>query len=237
LCGSRSPETAPEVVAAGARSGKVTVRATRQSAVHPYAPSRVEVVASADDGLAALAGVLGIRFAAEPPAWGLAQACCTITAYLASLDWQPDDGLDWPRRDFDPDRLAFGPPQEGRDGEALRLSTYEHPRGWRRVDRLYREGMMARADRAWGRYAVLASARIGVLRYDHRNGIVTVPRQVPLPKLPARSFSLCSGRPPAVVPGEGLGDHRYSGVPECVFQALAAALGQQCQVVRALQKG
>jgi len=234
LCGSRSPETIPEVMAAGTRLGKATVHATRQSALHPYAPTRVEVVASADDGLAALAGDLGIRFAIEPPAWGLAQACCTLAAYLASLDWQPDDGLDWARRDFDPDRLAFGPPRASRDGEALRLSTYEHPRGWMRIDRLYREGHVARADRAWGRFAVLASAGAGVLRYDHRNGTVMVPRQVPLPKLPARSLALCSGKPPAVVPGEGLGDHYYSGVPQCIFQALVAKLGQQCEVVPAL---
>jgi len=231
LCGSRSPDTVSEVLAAGARQGKATVRATRQSARHPYAPARVDVVAGTDDGLAALVGDLGIRVAIEPPAWGLAQACCTVSAYLASLDWQPDDGLDWPRRDFDPGRLAFGPPRASRDREALRLSTYAHPRGWWHIDRLHREGQVASADRSWGRYAVLASAGIDVLRYDHRNGTVTVPRQVPLPKLAARSFALCSGQPPAVVPGEGLGNHSYTGVPQCVVQALAARLGQHVGLV------
>ena len=233
LCGSRSPDTIPAIVAA-TRSGNAAVQATTQSAFHPYAPRRVEVVASSDDGLAVLADHLGIRLAAEPPAWGLANASCNIAEYLASLDWQPDDGLNWPRRDFDPSRLAFGPPREGREGEALRLSTHEHPRGWMRIDRLYREGHVARADRNWGRYAVLASAGIGVMRYDHRSGTVAVPRQLPLPKLPARSLSMCSGQPPGVVPGQGLGDYLYAGVPESIYRVLATQLEQQCEVALVL---
>ncbi|MGH2625235.1 MAG: hypothetical protein ACRDHY_01120, partial [Anaerolineales bacterium] len=185
LCGSRSPDTVPDAVAACGRSGKAAVHSV--AAFHPYAPSRVEVLASADDGLAVLAADLGIRYAGEAPAWGLAMACCSITEYLASLEWEPDDGLDWPRHDFDPGRLALGRELPGESDETLRLSTYEHPKGWTRFDRLRRDGQVAKTDRAWGRYAVLASAGIPALHYDYRAGTVTVPRRLPLPKLAARS--------------------------------------------------
>jgi hypothetical protein len=225
LCGSRSPDTVVDVAAACRSSGKVSARAVSQQTLNPYAPSRIELSSSADDGLAVLAAQLGITYAEGPPAWALAIACCTLTGHLASLEWEPDDHLDWPRRDFDPGRLAFGPPQQS--DTALRLSTYEHPRGWTRFDRLWRDGEIARIDRAWARYAVLASAGIRVLRYNHRAGTVSVPRQVPLPRLVARSLALCSGQAPAPMPGGGLGHLVYCAVPQSVFEVIASKLGQQ----------
>jgi hypothetical protein len=225
MCGSRSPDTVVDVVAACRSSGKASARAVPQQTFHPYAPSRIELRSSADDGLAVLAAQLGITYAEDPPAWALAIACCTLTEYLSSLEWEPDDNLGWPRRDFDPGRLAFGPPQQS--DTPLRLSMHEHPRGWTRFDRLWRDGEIARIDRAWARYAVLASAGICVLRYNHRAGTVTVPRQVPLPRLVARSLALCSGQAPAAMPGGGLGHLVYSAVPESVFEIIASKLGQQ----------
>lgn len=225
LCGSRSPDTVLDVAAANRSSGKTIARAVPQQTLHPYAPSRIEVRSSAGGDLGALAAQLGITYAEEPPAWALASACSTLTGYLASLEWDADDQLDWPRRDFDPGRLAYGPPQQ--NNTPLRLSMYEHPRGWTGFDRLRRDGKVARIDRAWARYAVLASAGIRVLRYNHRAGTVTVPRRVPLPRLVARSLALCSGQPPAVTPEGGLDHLVYSAVPQSVFDVIATKLGQR----------
>jgi hypothetical protein len=229
VCGSRSPDTA-RAAHASAGAGEVRVHTVTQSSLHPYAPSRIEVCASSDDGLQAFASDLGIQVAVEPPAWGIAQVSSTVSDYLESLDWRPDDGLDWPRRDFDRSRLVFGPARDGRDGGALRLGSYTHPRGWKRIDRLYREGQFAAVERSWGRYAVLAAASIVVLRYDPLKGTVSVPRQLPLPRLLARAFSLCSGRPPAVVPGDIVGRHLYGGVPEGIFRLVAEKLDQRVRV-------
>lgn len=226
LCGARSPDTASDVDRACRSSGGASVRAALQHGIHPYAPSRIEVASATEAGLAAAAAKLGVAYAEEPPAWRVAAACGTVAEYLGSLDWQPDDNLEWQRRDFDPSRLAFGHARS--DDAQLRLSTYEHPRGWTTLDRLLRDGEMARVDRSWGRYAVLASAKVGVVGYDERAGEVTGPRQVPFPRLIARALALCSGRPPAPVPGLGLGDLVYSGVPRAVFEVIAAKLGQQC---------
>ena len=44
---------------------------------------------------------------------------------------------------------------------------------------------------------------------DHRDGVATVPRQVPLPKLLARALALCSGEAPRLVPGTGIGLRAY----------------------------
>lgn len=226
LCGARSPDTASDVDRACRSLGGASLRAAPQHRIHAYAPSRIEVASGTEADLAAVAARLGVAYADEAPAWRIAAACGTVAEYLASLDWQPDDNLEWQRRDFDPIRLAFGQPRSG--GAGLRLSSYEHPRGWTRLDRLVRGGEMAAVGRSWGRYAVLASAKVRVVRYDERAGAVTGPRQVPFPTIIARALGLCSGRPPTVVPGLGLGELVYSGVPRAVFDVIDAKLGQQC---------
>lgn len=225
LCGSRSPDTLP-AVANACRASHVEVRVFSQQHLHPYAPSRIELTADSADAIAEAARSLHIGFRSQPPAWALAVVCGSLSEYLASLPWRSEPELTWPRRDFDPGLLRFirnsGDPI--RDG--LTLSAYVHPSGWARQDRLWRGAECANVDRDWGRYAVLSAQGIEVLGFDRPAGTVTVPRQVPLPRLAARAFGLCSGRPPAVKPGEGLGSFVYNGVPVSVFHTLAAKLGQ-----------
>lgn len=224
LCGSRSPHTSIDIHAACRTLVNVSARTVPQQALHLYAPSRIEVTSGVDDRLAGLAAGLEIACPEDPPAWAIAAACATVQEYLATLVWEPDDHLEWPRRDFDPARLAFGAPRS--DDAQLRLSTFEHPRAWTTLDRLWRDGKTARVDRSWGRYVVLASARVRILRYNDRLGTVAVPRQVPLPRLFARSLALSSGRPPTRAPGAGLGDLLYSEVPRGVFDVIQSKLGQ-----------
>ena len=59
-----------------------------------------------------------------------------------------------------------------------------------------------------------------------RDGVATVPRQVPLPKLLARALALCSGEAPRLVPGTGIGLRAYPSVPHPVFEVVAAKLHQ-----------
>src|SRR5207253_2220357 len=103
---------------------------------------------------------------------------------------------------------------------------YRHPDGWMREDRLWRNGEFAAADRDWARYAVLEDRRMRVIRYDRRATTVAAPRQVPLPRLAARSFTLCSGHAPQTMPGDGLGVWVFGRVPASIFSTVAKKLGQ-----------
>jgi len=151
-------------------------------------------------------------------------ASCSVDEYVATLEWSDAPELNWRRKDFDPAQLRFGQASPGPAQAALRLRSYEHPSGWTRQDQLWRDGASAVVDRNWGRYAVLAARESSVLHYDRRSGIVSVPRQVPLPKLLARGLALCSGRPPAFAAGEGLGYHEYCDVPASIFDCVARKL-------------
>lgn len=230
LCGSRSPETIGELVAACRKRHAAAVNVVSQSALHLYAPSRVEVFAQIDGGLEAVASELRVPYAVEPPAWALAHDCRAVSEYVESLTWQPDDHLDWPRRDFIVQRLAFGSPIPGDAASGVRLSTFEHPQGWTRHYRVYRDGEFAEVDRSMGRFVALASAGVQVMHYERRAGTVTVPQQLPLPYLAARALTLCSGQPPTAVPSHGIGERRYRDVPASVFDTIATRLGQQPSV-------
>jgi hypothetical protein len=225
LCGSRSSDTGP-VLARACRMSGVEMTITKQQHLNPYAASRVEVVSDSQDNIAAVAAGIGIECRPSPAAWALAQASGSIDEYLKGLSWTTEEDLNWTRRDFDPVGLRFSPVPLDSNHPPFGLSNYTIPAGWARQDRLWRDNENARIDRSWGRYAVLESLGRQVLRFDHQAGLVAVPRQVPLPKIPARSLALCSGRPPTLKAGVGLGYHVYSGIPISVFEALAKKMGQ-----------
>lgn len=224
LCGSRSPDTSSDLQRACAPIAGVEVSSTSMPA-HAYAPSRIEVVAESEERMTTLASTLGIQYTSESAAWSVAVAACSLDEYLTSLAWEPRTELNWDRRDFDPQRLAFGGATT--DGAPLRLSSYSHPSGWAWRDWLWREGSNADADRDWARYAVLSSAGIRVMGYDRTEGSTLVPRQVPLPKLLARALTLSSGRPPSARVGIGLGVRAYGGVPAGLFALIASKIGQE----------
>jgi hypothetical protein len=136
------------------------------------------------------------------------------------------EDLNWPRRDFDPDRLRLVTVSPGTERRGTTYSTYRHPDGWTREDWLWREGESAPVDRDWARYVVLADRQRRIIAYDERRRIVSTPRQVPLPKLAARLLALCSGSPPVARTGEGLGTWMYKDVPSSIFEIVASKLGQ-----------
>lgn len=226
LCGSRSSDTLDAVAAAAAR-----VRATvNWRTVHPYGPLRIEVRGHADADLADLADGLAISYDPNPPAWQIANMSCSLEEYLSTLEWMPEIELNWPRQEFDPQLQAFRPTNESvserQPEEELRLVSYDHPGGWTRRDRLILRGRTAAVDRSWARYAVLAARGQRVMYADPRAGTMTVPRQLPLPKLLSRALTLCSGAPAQVLPGPGLGLHLYSDVPVTIMNLITAKLGQ-----------
>jgi hypothetical protein len=225
LCGSRSPDTRPALTEA-CRAIGADLRVTRQDPLSPYAPSVLEVAADSYDALADAADRLHVSIRPEPAAWSIAAAMGSVGGYLASLEWSAGADLNWPRRDFDCEHLRLAPVPLDTARVGLTLSAYRHPDGWMRVDRLWRDSEFAATDRDWARYAALADRHLRVVTYNVREGTVAAPRQVPLPRLAARSFALCSGRAPQTKPGAGLGAWVYRCVPTSIFRTIASKLGQ-----------
>lgn len=225
LCGSRSPDTLDDLREACAKQPNIDVSAGIQSG-HPYAPTRIELRATSEQALADAANATGVVWLPAPASWSLAVASCSLSDYIKTLEWVSRADLNWDRRDFDAERLAFGRAGDGEVAPALRLSAYSHPDGWAWRDWLWSGDTAADVDRDWGRYAILRNAGRRVLGYDGRDGHVTAPRQAPLPKLLARALALCSGQAPSLRESEGLGLHAYPGVPAGVFALVASKLGQ-----------
>ena len=225
LCGSRSPDTVTEIQEVCESVGGLLLSSDPQRH-HPYAATRLELSGESEEHMIALARELSIRYDRTPVAWSIARSSGSIDSYLDALQWEERGDLNWDRRDFDPEFLRFGSNLDGADRSRLRLIEYSHPSGWAWRNWLRSDGASADVDRSWGRYCVLASVGRVALQYDHRTGIATVPRQVPLPKLHARALALSSGRAPALVPGSGIGLRSYPSVPRPVLEVVAAKLQQ-----------
>ena len=225
LCGSRSPDTIPAIRAACKSVGGPSLSITRQIH-HPYAPMRLEVSGQSEEQMVAVARELSVHYDQTPPAWSLATVSGSVEGYLRGLTWEERPDLNWDRLTFDPELLRFSSSATDSAVSRLRLITYSHPSGWDHRDWLWKDGTSADSDRSWGRFCVLASTGRTVLHYNHPDGIATVPRQVPLPRLLARALALCSGEAPSLVPGAGIGLRAYPSVPRAVFDVVAAKLQQ-----------
>ena len=225
LCGSRSPDTLADICQACDAFDGLSLSISAQPH-HPYAPMRIELSAESEEHLIAVGREMSVRYDPIPAAWAIAQASGSVGRYLSALAWEKREDLNWDRREFDPDLLRFRSSAEGIDLSRLRLISYAHPNGWAWRDWLCNNGLSADVDRSWGRYCVLAAVGRTVMRYDHREGVATVPRQVPLPKLLARALALSSGNAPNQVPDTGLGLRAYHSVPLPVFEEVAAKLHQ-----------
>ena len=228
LCGSRSPDTVVEIRQACEEAEGLSLSISAQPH-HPFAPMRIELSAESEQQLITVGREMSVRYDPTPAAWAMAQASGSVARYLSALAWEERGNLNWDRREFDPDLLRFSSFAADTTLSRLRLISYSHPNGWAWRDWLWNNGVSADVDRSWGRYCVLASVGRSVLRYDHREGVATVSRQVPLPKLLARALALSSGKAPSLVPHAGLGLRAHHSVPLPVFEVVAAKLHQNQQ--------
>jgi hypothetical protein len=153
----------------------------------------------------------------------IASVAASVGDYLNSLEWTSDAELDWPRSDFIPGKLRFD--QRNHFDGHLRLSQYRHPDGYSVRDYLWRDGLVAAADRSWGRFAVLADSGVQPLRYEPRSGTVLVPVTTPLPRLFARSLGLSSGLAPGEVTDHvGPAMRAYASVPAGLASVVSGKL-------------
>lgn len=230
LCGARSLAFIDKVRTACSTSG-ATLSMQSQGHLSPFAPTRIEVQGESNDQIQSVATLIGASYLSKPPARAIARWAGSLLEYLETLNWIPDDDLNWYREDYDPVSLRFLVPTG--NTATTRLSKYQDPvkTVWRY--RLYRDGTFAAINPDWGRYAILSTQGRQVFEFDVANRSVVVPSRAPLPVLFSRTLALCSGYSPKTGRRDekmrGAGSMQYDhyvGIPPSVFQMVASKLGQ-----------
>lgn len=228
LCGSRGLSAAAELREACSTFGR---DARVITATHPYsggyAPSAIAVEASDDEVLQLVAERARIRFAGQPPAWGILRTSASVGEYEASLIWTTERDPTWPRMDFDPSSLTFS---FERQEDAIRLSSFKDPVTRRQIHRIWRNGAAAITDRDWGRWLYLRERAVPVVVSDSNAQAMGIPATVPLPRLLARALALFAGLAPLrrghpANPAASI--DLYAGIPSEAAELLALKLGQQ----------
>lgn len=230
LAGARSPQTLEQIEQACALHS-CTARVASQHQTVSLVSSRLTVQAENLASLEAVARMLKIPFESVPPAWALANLSIRLRDYLETRTWRQDGDLNWSRRDFYPETLAFGPFSKD---EEVQLIRYLNPKYGIRRHVLKKNGLYAEIDCNWGRYAVLEHRHLNVLMYDERYHVLAVPASTPLPRLLARSLGLSSGYAPVWIPRgraswaspEGWGCDVFREVPQGIAELVAACVGQ-----------
>jgi hypothetical protein len=229
LSGSRSPSGVERIGAAAEKAGigvAFCVGHGRDSA----SPCRIVFTGESLNQLSEFAGSERLSFTTVAPALRLADASGSLSDYVASLPSEEIGDLKWAREDFNPSVRAFSTRrQEG----ASRLSRYTNRVTGIRVC-FFHEGTIAiRIDPDWGRYLVVAKAGLQVIVYDPVSSLLATPVTMPLPRLLARSLSLCSGWAPSIVDGFPFGEslmqtaRLYRRIPRYIAERVALKLDQQ----------
>jgi hypothetical protein len=232
LAGSRSPATLDRVAqTCRAARNLVSLQVEQQHAKALFVPPRVLLQADSVQQLRGVARSLNITMEVEPPSWKLLYFSASLDEYLASRQRQEGTEPNWNRSDFDAERLHFAqslPPRR------VRLSRYRDPVRGTHTYLLWQGASYCQVNPTWGRYAVLRDAQANVLAYDRQRYLLAVPAGVPLPRLLARSLTLCSGFSAAVVQRLELPDihtdalavNVYNAVPPQFAEATARKLDQ-----------
>ena len=230
LCGGRSPELERRLDDAAAyESARFRIAAPGPERLET--PRSFIIEADKTDALAAVARRLGVPFFTTPPAWALANAVGSVSAYRASLDLRHEAEPNIPASEFDPVALRFRELQPSQT--TLRLIQY-FPRRLPPYYHLRQGETFARVDRDWGIHAALSDSGRNTIVHDKQAHTLAVPSCAPLPKLYSRSLTLCSGLPPAWLPapeaewgtGESRGYLVYPQVPSNIAQHILNNLGQ-----------
>lgn len=226
LCGARSPNTVHDLHRV-ARETNVEVSVDSQKNINHYAPSRITVVGESFESLEEFSRSVGILYSGTPAAWALARLSGSLDSYLDRLSFSTAGEVNWPKWDFDPEKLAFREPAEQRD--EFRLTKYRSPITSLSVYHLWRDGSSAQIDPTWGRYAVLQITGKHVVDYNAASGECAVPSGAPLPRILSRALALCSGwAPRRKVAGDSFEAYDYyASVPRDVLKTALHALGQE----------
>jgi hypothetical protein len=231
LAGARSSSTFAEC-AARAKEFSCVFKVDEHPHAWPLTPRRFEVSTDAISNLERFAQSLGVTFLPIASAWLLANFSASLTAYQSTLQWKDGEELNWPRKEFDPKTLQFSASVSS--AESLRLVRYTDPKRGTERYVLREDNRYAEVNCDWGRYVILADRGLNVFVYDDRQLILAVPGSIPLPRLLARSASLCSGYSPRWLGRSEISwgslEHRgynlFTTIPSQIAEKIAEAVGQ-----------
>jgi len=201
LSGARSPSTIENLKALVEKRGNgLQLDVRKQQDESQRFPVRVTVAAETREDLLSIAEETGIKFEENPASWRILNFAGSLNDYLACVEWQRTDRLNWEEQQFDPARLQFsGTPFDGE----IQLIKYIHPSRQYPLYFLWRGGEAARVDPDWGRFAIMSNGR-NVIHYERLAGVLLLPATIPLPKLLARALCLCSGLVPRFISGSAV---------------------------------
>jgi len=232
LVGSRLPRTILRLKELAKKSrGKVRVKLDKQADDYVLAPLRVVVETDYIKDLSDFSESTGVKFENEPAAWSVINFSSSLSQYMATLSWNRRRDLNWPRSDFSLDTLTYR--RTERQNGDMRLSRYVDPTRNLDLYLLWKGDECAEVNRDWGRYAALQLAGLNVVQYNVEQFEFAIPSSVPLPRLIARSLTLCSGFLPIVTPSTS--EHPsissysisvYRGIPPTVAELAATKIGQ-----------
>jgi len=232
LSGARSPNTIELLQAQVQKHGdalQLNVRGQKDELQR--FPARVAVTAETRDDLLSLTSETGIAFQEQPASWRILNFAGSLSDYLADIEWQRTDRLNWEEQQFNAELLRFSTMPF--DGET-QLIKYVHPSRQYPLHFLWRGAEAARVDPDWGRFAILSRVERNVIHYECMAGILMLPAAIPLPKLLARALCLCSGIVPRIISGSSVAGspinvplfRLYVNVPPEFAQIVARKLDQ-----------
>ena len=231
LAGARSPETRRDVESSCAANG-CRLSVFPQHSDLSLVPARLLIEGDTEEVIHALSRALGIHFDVRPAGWLIANYAGALDEYLAAARWRIDGELNWPRKEFNCDRVQFHTAYSDRDATAL--IRYTNPKRGNVLHLFRTAGRYAEVDCDWGRYAALRNAGLNILVYDERKQLFAVPIGAPLPRLFARSLTLCSGYAPVFLSkdeagwpsSESNGFDLFRAIPLPIAHLVAEKLGQ-----------
>ena len=233
LTGARTPGLVEKVKASvKKRKDAAIFNRVKQKNSELNLPDAATIEVSDFDVLKEIAQENGINLSSErPAALDLATYSTSIDDVETGLRFESRTEINWERKVFNVQRLAFSRHEDGSD---YRLSEYINPYNQQRKHWIWNGAMTADVGRDWGRYIVLKHAGKQILIYDEESQELQVPLRVPLPCLLARAATLCSGMAPVIredsvfcksVPS-GFSMQIYSDVPAEIASNIFSKTGQ-----------
>lgn len=202
LVGARAPNTVDCIrEEISALRANIQIKIFRHPGALKLVPDSILFEADSEQELKKCCDILGIRYAANPPAWILVNWCGGLPELETNLDFRIPNNLDWPRYDFSLNDLMF---VRSKTDELPRLTRYRNRTTSLPIHVLFRDDRGAEVNPRWGRYLFFNLVGLNVIVYDEKRFRICVPLHAPLPALISRILCLCSGKPLIHLRREGL---------------------------------
>lgn len=235
LTGARIPETLTKLEECQRKyQGRMILNKKKQEIYGLPLPDVVTITSDSEEILQLVAQYLQIGCHCHTPAaWLLLSASASIDEYESTLIFQVSLAQGWQCRIFSTSDLHFT--RITLSPKVYGLLEFTNPVTQQKTYIWHYNEKTVEIDKDWGRYLALKNEGLNVIFFDKRKQLLAVPSFAPLPRLLARSATLCSGlAASSVTLSKTVGDipdgtalDIYHGVPENMAYELANKVGQK----------